>query len=59
MQCKETGLKLREYDFDGGGASMTGCGCVILGLVEELNSTPYEDGPEGEESYEEPEGSDD
>ena len=59
MCCQRHGIIHEDYDFDGTGMSTTGCDCTRLDLAEELNSTPTEEGPGGEESYDKPEGSDD
>lgn len=58
MKCLRTGVEHTDFDFDGNGESTTGCDCVNADLAEDLTSTPTEDAPEGEESYENPEGSD-
>lgn len=59
MTCLESKAEHMDHDFDGKGLSTTGCDCTNPDMVEDLDLTPTEDGPEGEESYEEPEGSDD
>ena len=62
MKCPtELGLQHIELDFDGEGLSTTGCDCRIdvdSQALDDLDSTPTEDGPEGEESYEAPDGDD-
>lgn len=59
MKCSLTGVEHRDYDFDGNGESTTGCDC-INDYTEGLDPDRIvEDGPEGEESYENPEGCDD
>lgn len=54
VKCK---IKHADFDFDGAGFSTLGCDCRI-DIDDDLDSTPTEEGPEGEESYEEPKGSD-
>ncbi len=55
MNCSKTGLEHLDSDFDGAGVSTTGCDCVVDSM-DDLDSTPTEEGPEGEESYESPRG---
>jgi len=70
MKCPTTGEEHQDFDFDADGLSTTGlCDCISVILDPNRNAaasaefnlemTPTEDGPEGEESYENPEVSDD
>ncbi|MCP4201147.1 MAG: hypothetical protein GY769_04355 [bacterium] len=56
MICQKTGREHDDFDFDGAGLSTTGCDCRDETKAEDMSATPTECGPEGAESYEEPEG---
>lgn len=59
MRCPKTNEEHADHDFDGNGESTTGCDCVDVNQAVDLTLTPTLDCAEGEESYEDPEGSND